>query len=41
MRLRLEKCTDEALKDRLQADIAAMQSLALLPQLKLKTQPTP
>ena len=27
MRLRLEKCTDEALKDRLQADIDAMQSL--------------
>ena len=27
MRLRLEKCTDEALKDRLQADIGAMQSL--------------
>ncbi len=27
MRLRLEKCADETLKDRLQADIAAMQSL--------------
>ena len=27
MRLRLEKCTDEALKDRLQADLDAMQSL--------------
>jgi signal transduction histidine kinase len=27
MRLRLENCADEALKDRLQADLAAMQSL--------------
>lgn len=27
MRLRLEKCTDDALKDRLQADLDAMQSL--------------